>query len=92
MFTTPLQVCQVQLGFYALIIIFIASCANILGKAKRSIPEEVLQPQKDPGSGNPADQYIWKADFGGLAYIFSSWFNSEWLYCLFSTTITLLFI
>lgn len=43
------------------------SCVLMLGKAKRSIPEEVLQPQKDPGSGAAADQDIWEADFGGLA-------------------------
>lgn len=41
-------------------------CFSILGKAKGSISKEVLQPQKDPGSGATADQVIWEADFGGL--------------------------
>lgn len=39
------------------------------GKTKGPLPKEVLQPQKNPGSGTPANKDIWTADIRGKTYL-----------------------
>lgn len=39
------------------------------GKTKGPFPKEVLQPEKNPGSGTPANKNVWTADIRGKTYL-----------------------